>query len=67
LNNWCRSSAQPCGSRGATYRCVATPFDFNARYISTDCGIGTRGSFSPTKKIVGVFTLATSLRGELFQ
>src|SRR4051812_34966646 len=49
------------------YRCVGTLWLLTARYISIDCGIGTRGSRSPTKKIVGVFTFATSLSGELFQ
>src|SRR6266849_1707259 len=49
------------------YRCVGTPFAFSARYISIDCGIGTRGSRSPTKNSVGVLTLATSFSGELFQ
>ena len=48
-------------------QCVGTLLLFSARYISTDCGIGTRSSFSPTKNSVGVFTFATSLSGELFQ
>src|SRR5258705_1738012 len=43
------------------------PFLLSARYISIDCGMGTRGSRSPTKKIVGVLTFATSFSGELFQ
>src|SRR5262249_4289951 len=43
------------------------PLLFNPRYISTDCGIGTRGSCWPTKKIVGVRTFATSLSGEFAQ
>ena len=34
---------------------------------NTDCGSGTRGSCCPTRNSVGVFTLATSLSGELFQ
>src|SRR4030095_3947809 len=49
------------------YRCVGMVWLLSARNISIDCGIGTRGSRSPTKKIVGVLTLATSLSGELFQ
>ena len=39
----------------------------SARNISSDCASGTRASFSPAKKSVGVFTFATSLIGELFQ
>src|SRR5580704_2558688 len=62
-----RSSAQRCGSRGATYKCVGTPLLFSARYISTDCGSGTRTSFWPTRKMVGVVTFQTSLSGELSQ
>src|SRR3989442_5873921 len=33
----------------------------------SDCGMGTRGSFSPTNTRVGVRAFAMSLRGELFQ
>src|SRR5437867_13371993 len=49
------------------YRCVSTPLLLSARYISTDCGMGTRGSLSPTKNTVVVLTAATSLSGEWFQ
>src|SRR5436305_202236 len=49
------------------YRRVATLWLLSARYISSDCSFGTRGSFSPTKNSVGVFTFAASLTGEAFQ
>ena len=38
--------------------------DIRARCVSTHWGIGTRRSFSPTKKIGGVVTLARLLSGE---
>src|SRR5260221_12773224 len=49
------------------YSRVGTALAASARYISTDCGIGTRASSWPTKNSVGVFTRAASLSGELVQ
>src|SRR5258708_11041667 len=46
------------------YRCVGTLLLCKPRNISSDCACPTRGSFSPTKKIVGVFTRATSFTGD---
>src|SRR5476651_361188 len=49
------------------YRCVGTPWLSRARYISTDCSGGTRGSFSPAKNSVGVLTFEASFSGERLQ
>ena len=62
----------PAGSmawvpRGATHSFVGTPLDLSALNISMPCASGMRVSVSPNRKIVGVFTFATSFSGDWVQ